>query len=263
MSVELSVIMPMYFEENCIANSVARVTKVCAEMGVDYEILLVDDGSTDDTIEIVRSLADDDPHIRMVVLASNHGKNLAITAGISHASGRYILTMDPDLRDSPEEIERFYNEIKRGYDIVFSLRKSRKDSLRDSVLSEWFWSLFQKYSGLAIPKNLGVIRIFRDDFASEFLRYSETFRFNEGIFFRIGMRRGFLEVIQTEGDEQPSKFTFAKKLQLAFMAITSHSNQPLTLPWYAAGFTFVLGYWLSLHAFSQHDSVWKFDLLKG
>lgn len=229
MSKLLSLVVPVYYEEECIGQFVSEVRAVLATQAIDYEIVFVDDGSTDRTVELIREFARDDARIKLVELSYNHGKQAAVSAGIRYASGDYLLYMDPDLQDPPEEIPRFLAEIEKGYDLVFGVRRQKKDSFINTQLSKVFWFVLNKFTGLKVPTGLAVMRIFTRAFAERFLTYGEQNRFIEGIFMHIGMKRTTLTIEQRERFAGTTKFNFRRKMALAFDAILDFSELPLRM----------------------------------
>ena len=225
----LSLVVPVYFEEDCVTEFIEQVRRVLDPMDLRYEIVFVDDGSTDRTCEIIRGTAHSDERIKLIEFYYNHGKQAAVTAGIRHARGDYLLYMDPDLQDPPDEIPRFLAKIAEGYDLVFGIRSEKKDSLVNRVSSSVFWYILDKFTGLKIPKGLAVMRIFNRKFANQFLLYGEQNRFIEGIFMHVGMKAATLTIRQQERYAGVSKFNFRRKMNLAYDAILDYSELPLKL----------------------------------
>ena len=225
----LSLVVPVYFEEECVIEFIDQVQRVLDPMKLRYEIVFVDDGSTDRTCEIIRGKASTDERIKLIEFSYNHGKQAAVTAGIRHARGDYLLYMDPDLQDPPGEIPRFLEKIEEGYDLVFGIRSEKKDSFVNKVMSGTFWYVLEKFTGLQLPKGLAVMRIFNRKFADQFLLYGEQNRFIEGIFMHVGMRRTTLTISQQERFAGISKFNFRRKMNLAYDAILDYSELPLKL----------------------------------
>lgn len=223
----LSLVVPVYFEEDCIAQFIAETSEVLRALPLNYEYVFVDDGSTDRTVAIITEQARTNPAVRLVQLSYNHGKQAAVTAGIAHATGDYLLYMDPDLQDPPTEIPRFVAELEKGYDLVFGIRREKMDGLLNKLFSRLFWGMLEKFTGLSIPKGLAVMRIFNRRFADQFLQYPEQNRFIEGIFMHIGMRSSTLIIEQRERFAGVSKFNFRRKMNLAFDAIFDFSEIPL------------------------------------
>jgi dolichol-phosphate mannosyltransferase len=174
----LSLIVALYFEEACVEEFVRRVRAVLDSSGVSYEIVFADDGSQDRTVALVEALAAADPRIKLLVLSRNYGKEAAVTAAIRHAQGKYLLMMDPDLQDPPDWILDFYRAIRDwDCDLVWGIRMERAASWSAHLSSRAFWLALNGLTGLAIPPNVAVMRIFNRAFAEEFLRYGEQVRF--------------------------------------------------------------------------------------
>ena len=225
----LSLIVPVYFEQECIAQFISETTAVLETLPERWEIVFIDDGSADETVPLIRRAAAEEPRLKLVELSYNHGKQAALTAGISHAAGDLMLMMDPDLQDPPVEIPRFLAEIDQGYDLVFGVRAEKRDSLVNVLLSRAFWWTLERFTGLALPRGLAVMRIFNRAFAERFLRYREQNRFIEGIFMHAGMRRSTIVVSQRARFAGVSKFNLSRKIDLALTAILDFSDLPLRL----------------------------------
>lgn len=225
----LSLVVPVYFEADCIDQFISETRAALSRLPVRHEIVFVDDGSGDETVPKILGYAAKDPAIKLVEFSYNQGKAAAATAGIRFASGDYLLYMDPDLQDPPQEIGRFLAEIEKGYDLVFGIRKDKRDNLLNRILSRLFWATLNRFTGLQVPTGLAVMRIFNREFAQRFLAYGEQNRFIEGIFMHVGMRRTTIEIEQRDRFAGVSKFNFGRKLGLAFDAILDYSEVPLRM----------------------------------
>ena len=225
----LSLVVPVYFEEECIEQFVQEVTAVLNRQNISYEIVFIDDGSKDRTVELIKKAAATNEHIKLLEFSYNHGKQAAASAGITYASGDYLLYMDPDLQDPPEEIPRFLAEIEKGKDLVFGVRKEKHDSILNKFFSAIFWFVLDKMTGLDIPRGIAVMRIFNRRFANQFLKYGEQNRFIEGIFMHIGMKWTTIDIAQRPRFAGETKFSFARKMNLAFDAIFDFSALPLRM----------------------------------
>lgn len=226
---KLSLVVPVYFEQEVIFQFLKETKEELDKLPIVYEYVFVDDGSKDKTVEMIKEQAQLDDRIKMVVFSYNHGKASAISAAIAHATGDYLLYMDPDLQDPPVEIPRFFEEIEKGYDLVWGIRKEKKDSFLNKQFSRIFWGTLNKFTGLNIPKGIAVMRMFNREFANEFLKYNETNRFIEGIFIAISKNWTTIEIEQRERFAGTTKFNFKKKMQLAFDAIFDFSELPLKM----------------------------------
>lgn len=226
---KLSLVVPVYYEQEVILQFLKETKEELEKLPIVYEYVFVDDGSKDKTVEIIKEQAKLDNRIKMVVFSYNHGKASAISAAIAHATGDYLLYMDPDLQDPPVEIPRFFNEMEKGFDLVWGIRKEKKDSFLNKQFSRIFWGTLNKFTGLNIPKGIAVMRMFNREFANEFLKYNETNRFIEGIFIAISKNWTTIEIGQRERFAGTTKFNFKKKMQLAFDAIFDFSELPLKM----------------------------------
>ncbi|MBL7886979.1 MAG: glycosyltransferase family 2 protein [Flavobacterium sp.] len=226
---KLSLVVPVYYEQEVILQFLKETKEELEKLPITYEYVFVDDGSKDKTVEIIKEQAQLDDRIKLVVFSYNHGKASAVSAAIAHASGDYLLYMDPDLQDPPVEIPRFYNEMEKGYDLVWGIRKEKMDSFINKQFSKIFWGTLNKFTGLNIPKGIAVMRMFNREFANEFLQYNETNRFIEGIFITISKKWTTIEIGQRERFAGTSKFNFKRKMQLAFDAIFDFSELPLKM----------------------------------
>ncbi|HAP69504.1 MAG TPA: glycosyltransferase [Flavobacteriales bacterium] len=254
----LSLCIAVYQEEEVILTFISEVTKELERLQVDYEIIFVDDGSTDKTVSLISEAIKDNTQIRLIEFSYNHGKQAAITAAIAHAKGGTLLYMDPDLQDPPHEIGQFLKKMDEGYDLVFGVRKEKKDSLLNRLYSKVFWSSLNTYTGLQIPKGLAVMRMFNREFADQFLSYKEQNRFIEGIFMRIGMNYTTIKIDQEERRAGTTKYNFKKKMKLAFDAIFDFSELPLRLAVSFGVLLSMLGFILAVVIFILHLSIIDF-----
>jgi glycosyltransferase involved in cell wall biosynthesis len=229
MTKKLSLIVPVYYEEEVILQFLSETKGILDKINIDYEYIFIDDGSKDKTVEIISNQATINTKIKLIVFSYNHGKASAVSAGIAHATGDYLLYMDPDLQDPPSEIPIFLDKIDEGYDLVWGIRKEKKDSFLNKIFSKIFWGTLNRFTGLNIPKGIAVMRIFNRNFADEFLKYNESNRFIEGIFITISKRWTTIEISQRERFAGVSKFNFSRKMNLAFDAIFDFSELPLKI----------------------------------
>lgn len=227
--IKLSLVVPVYYEEECIGQFLKETKVVLDQQNIDYEYIFIDDGSTDKTTDIIKEAAYTNKKIKLVELSYNHGKQAAVTAGINYATGTHMIYMDPDLQDPPVEIPRFLEEIAKGYDIVYGIRREKKDSFINKIYSRIFWGMLRKYTGLEIPPGLAVMRMFNRRFADKFIQYKEQNRFVEGIFLHVGLKKSQLEIEQRDRFAGKSKFNFRRKMRLAFDAIFDFSEIPLKI----------------------------------
>src|SRR5687767_7098345 len=156
----LSILVPMYNESEVIPVFFETINKVLAGIGMDYEIVCVNDGSSDSTLEQITARAAQDPRIKVVSFSRNFGKEAAMTAALDYASGDAAIPIDADLQDPPELIHEMLKKWKEGFDVVYAKRASRAtDSLVKRKTAHWFYNLFNRLSEVYIPENVGDFRL--------------------------------------------------------------------------------------------------------
>ncbi len=187
--IDCSVVVPLYNEGQAVAELYSRLTKTMSETGLCYELVFVDDGSSDNTLEQVKNIADKDEKVVAVELRRNFGQTPALAAGFDVARGQIIVSMDGDLQHAPEEIPKFLEKIEAGYDIVSGWRKRRVDNLImrkiPSRAANW---LASKISGVDIHDFGTTFKAYRRRIIEELNLYSEMHRFIPAILSRSGAK---------------------------------------------------------------------------
>jgi len=175
---DLSVIVPLYNEEECVTLLYEAIVKSVDTMGINYEILFVDDGSKDETVPIASALAAKDKRLRVVKFRRNYGQTPAMAAGIDNANGKILVTMDGDLQNDPDDIPMLVRKIDEGFDIVVGWRHNRQDKLITrkipSIIANW---LIGKITGVPIKDNGCSLKAYRADVIKKIPLYSEMHRF--------------------------------------------------------------------------------------
>jgi glycosyltransferase involved in cell wall biosynthesis len=175
---DLSVIAPLFNEEESVRPLYEAIVRVVAPLHLDHEILFVDDGSRDGTFRVARELAEKDERLRVIRFRRNYGQTPAMAAGIDHARGKILITMDGDLQNDPEDIPRFIEKIEEGYDIVCGWREKRQDKLLTrkipSKVANW---LIGKVTGVPIRDNGCSLKAYRTEVIKAIPLYSEMHRF--------------------------------------------------------------------------------------
>ncbi len=225
----LSVVSAVYNEEDCIEEFIRQVEAEMHRFGYDYEIILVDDGSSDRTVEIASQIASKNPRIKVVELSYNHGKPRAVSAAMSFSKGEYVLMMDPDLQDPPDGIHLFVEKIVQGFDLVYGVRIEKHDTFFRKVLSGIFWWVLENFTGVKLPRGISAMRIMSRRFTDQFLLYRELNRFIEGMFSHVGMKQTSILIENRPRFAGTSKFNFRRRMQLAVNAILDYSDLPLKL----------------------------------
>lgn len=228
---DFSVIIPIYNEEENLFDLHKRLSSVLEKLGT-YEIVLVDDGSKDRSWPTIKELHEKDRRVKGVSFSRNFGHHIAITAGLDYAKGRTIILMDGDLQDQPEEIPKLWEKMQEGYDLVYGIRKVKKDSFVKRLNSSLFWWFLNKLSGIDIPRNQTLLRIFDKKILDVLKDMRERARFIHGMIAWTGFRTALQEVEHAPRERGVSKYNTIKLFRLAFNAITSFSTVPLRLATY-------------------------------
>ncbi|MBN1671899.1 MAG: glycosyltransferase family 2 protein [Kiritimatiellae bacterium] len=236
----LSIVVPCCNEQPSLRELHGRVTAVCRRLALaPYEFLLVDDGSTDGTWPLIRELAACDPCVVGIALSRNHGHQLALTAGLSVASGARIFVLDADLQDPPELLEDMLAAMDRGADVVYGVRRHRAGETR---FKRWtaagFYRLLNRLSDVPIPVDAGDFRLMSRRVVDVLLRMPERHRFIRGMVSWVGFRQVPLPYDRAPRVAGESKYPFVKMLRFAFDGITGFSAKPLRLAiWLGFGMT--------------------------
>jgi glycosyltransferase involved in cell wall biosynthesis len=228
---QFSVVIPVYNEEENIRELFSRLSSAMEALGT-YEIILVDDGSRDGSWQLIKELHGQDSRVRGVSFSRNFGHHIAITAGLDHARGEKIVLMDGDLQDPPEEIPKLWSRLKEGYDLVYGIRKEKKDSPVKRLTSWCFWWFINRLSGIEIPRNQTLLRMFDRKVLDALNGMRERARFIHGMIAWTGFKVFLQEVEHAQRTKGKSKYNVVKLFRLAFNAITSFSTFPLRLATY-------------------------------
>jgi glycosyltransferase involved in cell wall biosynthesis len=226
----VSVIVPLLNEEENLIELHRRLTAVLPTISSDFEMILVDDGSTDRSIEIIRDLARTDPHVRYVTFSRNFGHEPACTAGLERARGDVVVLMDADLQDPPELIPAFLDKWREEYDIVYARRRRR---IGESVVKRstaWlFYRLLNAISEVNIPRDVGNFRLMDRCAVGAYNRLPERSRFTRGMVAWLGFRQTGIEYDRPARSGGSPKYSYVKSLCLALDALTGFSTALLRL----------------------------------
>lgn len=229
----ISVIIPVYNEEEVLPISYARFHDAMEKLGYPYELIYVDDGSADKSMEYLRPLAASDPHVRVLSFSRNFGHQLAVTAGMDAAKGDAIVIIDVDLQDPPELIAQMVARYEEGADIIYGKRVKRKgETIFKKLTAHVYYRLLSSMSAYPIPLDSGDFRLISRKVADQFLTMREHNRFLRGMSAWMGYQAEPLEYVRAEREAGSTKYTLKKMLKLAFDGITGFSIRPLTLPGY-------------------------------
>ena len=246
---ELSIICPTYNEEKTIIPFLTTIIPILDEIGKSYEILFINDGSKDKTLDTLLDARKENTNIRILNFSRNFGKEAALTAGLDYAEGSAVIPIDVDLQHPPHVIKEFVDKWEEGYDVVVGKRMSRTG---EHPLKKWsakfFYQLNNKISHINIPEDIGDFRLMSRKVIDALKLLPENQRFMKGIFAWVGFRTATVEYYQEERIAGESSFGAWKLWNFALDGITSFSTVPLRV-WFYIGLSissiaFLLGVWI-------------------
>lgn len=233
---ELSLVVPVFNEEAAIPLFVDRVGPILAATGLATEIVFVDDGSRDGTVEAVAAARAADPSIKLLSLSRNFGKEAALTAGLEWASGDAVIPMDVDLQDPPELIHEFVRLWRDGFDVVFGQRVARdSDAGAKRMSAGLFYRLFNAVAAQPIDENAGDYRLMSRRVVNDILKLRERNRFMKGLFSWVGYKSAAVPYDRPARAAGDTKFNYWKLWNFALDGITSFSTAPLRIWTYIGG----------------------------
>lgn len=240
----LSIVVPVFNEEEGIEEFHKRTTSLLDSLSeLRGEVIYVDDGSSDNTYDILLGLAGADSRVKLVKLSRNFGHQVAITAGIDVALGDAVVVIDSDLQDPPEVIKDFIRKWREGYDVVYGVREKRAGETRFKILTaKLFYRILKSVSKTDIPEDVGDFRLMSKRATEHFRTLRERDRYVRGMVSWLGFKQVGVNYRRDERYAGITKYPLAKMIKFAFDGVTSFSSAPLKLATW-------LGYLASLLAF--------------
>jgi glycosyltransferase involved in cell wall biosynthesis len=238
----LSVVAPVYDEEQLVEQFVARACAAAADY--EFELVIVNDGSSDSTPELLDRIAAEDPRVRVIHLSRNFGHQAALTAGLEHARGDVVAMLDADLQDPPELIPDMVARWSQGAEVVYAVRKERSgETAFKLATASWFYRLFNKLAQVDLEPNSGDFRLLDRRALDALLAMTERSRFLRGMTVWVGFNQTAISYERGARHAGETKYTLRKMLRFSLDAIASFSHLPLQLATYAgllsAGVAFI------------------------
>jgi dolichol-phosphate mannosyltransferase len=238
MKITYSIVAPIYNEKENLPELYRRVKEVMNSTGEPWELVLVDDGSTDGSTEIIRALASKDKCVRPVIFARNFGHQIAITAGWDYARGDAVVIIDADLQDPPEIILEMAKKWKEGNDVVYAVRAEREgESLFKLWTASLFYRLIYRITDVKIPLDTGDFRLMDRKVVNVLKKMRERHRFPRGMSAWVGFKQVGVQYKRAARKAGETKYPFRKMFRLALNAITSFSYFPLQVATYFGFFS--------------------------
>ena len=224
----LSIVIPAYNEEDNIQALYEKLTFECEKIDQDYEVIFVDDGSDDSTFELLCELQLKDSSVKVIRLSRNHGHQLALSAGIDNASGKYNITMDSDLQHPPEMIPSFIEEAEKGFDIVSGVKEytEKRGIVKNLVAAMYYW-VFKKITKINVEPNASDFRLYSKKALNVIKGMRERERYLRGMAEWIGFKHKRIEYVCPERYAGEPKYTMLKLAKLASYGIFSFSVFPI------------------------------------
>ena len=238
---DISVVIPVFNEMENIPLIYPEVKKILDDMNASYEIIFVDDGSTDGSYVLLKKLCTLDKKVRLLRLNRNFGQQAALTAGIDHARGEAIITMDCDLQDPPSMLPDMHKKWEEGYEVVYMRRQHRKDFFLKKYSALLYYKLLSLFSDLKFEGNVGEFRLIDRKVLTELLQMREKSRYLRGMISWMGFNYTFLNYDRPKRKKGKTGFSLLKMIRLAMHGILNFSLFPLRLGLILGFIVFILG----------------------
>jgi len=227
----LSVVIPVYNEKENISSLTAKLQMVLQAIGGEYEILFIDDGSTDETVALLKELNQKDKRIKAILLSRNFGHQIALSAGLENAKGEIVITLDGDLQHPVELIPQLLETHLKGFDVVNTFRVESGDiNAFKKQSSKWFYKLFNSLADIQIEPSSSDFRLYSRRFLNEFLKLEEKDRFIRGMIKWVGFEQTTIPYKAEARLNGQSKYTTKKMFLFSANGITSFSSKLLRVP---------------------------------
>ena len=260
MAVELSIIIPIYNEEANIGPLYERLTRVVKEITGSYELVFVNDGSRDCSMQLIRSLSEKDTAVRFINFSRNFGHQIAVTAGLDACRGQHIVIIDADLQDPPELIREMREKMKEGFEVVYARRRKRVgESFMKRYTAMVFYRILAKLTSVDIPLDTGDFRIMDRKIVDVLKNMPEQQKFLRGQISWAGFRQTYIEYDRDQRHAGETGYTYRKMIRFALDGITGFSNVPLKFAtitgFMVSGITFLISLYALYARFVSKDYV--------
>lgn len=229
---KLSIVATLYKSEKYILEFVSRANETAKKIyGSDYEIILVNDGSPDNSLDLAVEQIENNSNLKVIDLSRNFGHHKAMMTGLAHAKGERIFLIDSDLEEEPGWLLGFEQEMNINFcDVVYGVQEQRKGNWFERISGKWFYSFFKMLTGLVLPENVVTARLMTRRYLNALLSHQEREVFMAGLWFITGFDQR-PQVVKKHSTSQTT-YTFSKKLSLLVNSVTSFSNVPLVIIFY-------------------------------
>ncbi len=244
----LSILIPVFNEQDNLQSIYDRLLAVIIPLNLDYELLFINDGSTDNSLAIIKGFESINKNVKFISFSRNFGHQIAISAGIDKCKGTKAVFIDADLQDPPELIVELLAKMEEGYNVVYAQRSNRKgERFLKKITAKWFYILLNKLTKINIPLNTGDFRIIDNKILEHLRKMPEKHKFLRGQIAWMGFKQTYITYDREARLNGQTGYTFRKMARLAIDGITSFSNWPLRLAT-LSGFAFsIIGFFLIIY----------------
>jgi len=225
----LSIVSPVYNAEQCLEELVSRIDETVKKLNIECEIILVDDWSTDGSWCKIEEIVAVNNNVKGIRLSRNFGQHYAITAGLNYCAGEWVVVMDCDLQDKPEEIIKLYDKKLEGFDVIFGRRTNRKDKFFKKFFSTSFYKVFDLLTDNLSDSSVSNFGIYSRQVIQNYLNFTEKIILFPLLIKWMGFKIGFVDVEHSQRTTGKSSYNFIMLLNMAINAIISQTNKPLKI----------------------------------
>ncbi len=249
---DISVVIPVFNEESNLLVLHERLVNVVTSISNNYELIFVNDGSKDKSLQIIKELANKNPQIKYIDFSKNFGHQLAVFAGLENAKGDAIVIIDADLQDPPELIKDLYHKMIEGYDVVFAQREQRVgESWHKLITAKLFYRFINRLSDVSIPLDTGDFRIISKKINDIIVSMPEWNKFLRGQIAWTGFNQTSIQYTREERYAGKTNYSYSKMFSFAFDGITAFSNLPLRLATYLGFVVSLISFFFILYTLYQ------------
>lgn len=237
---DIAVVIPVFNEKDNLQELYSRLVKVVSSISNSYELIFVNDGSTDGSAEIIRDLADKDDQVYFIYLTRNYGHQIAVSAGLNHCNSKTVVTIDADLQDPPELILELYAEFNKGFEVVNAKRIQRKgESFMKKMTAKFYYRILRRLVPFEIPLDTGDYRIISKKVVDELKQMPEQNKYIRGQIAWLGFSTTSVQYSRESRKHGETGYTYSKMFKLAIDGVTGFSDSPL---WLVSRMGFVIAF---------------------